>query len=120
VKGGKYKKIAFIYPSSFYKKHKNNIVSSFFYQTQGYTFDCLVDITYYYKAPENADSDNVQKVLQDALEDAGIIKDDKLIRNIHMIRYYHPQQSVLIFIKKVEDENPCWPTGDEYTSLQRE
>jgi Holliday junction resolvase RusA-like endonuclease len=76
-----------IFENPEYRQFKNFLVALFrksMAPTSGY-----VDISITMWRHKAADSDGIIKPIFDALEDAGIVADDKLIRNVSVFRHYH-------------------------------
>ena len=81
------KNIAMIYETTEYKQFKRSLALSFkgMEKQSGY-----VDLQVIVVLSSRADTGNIDKPIGDALEDAGVIDNDKFIRNITYMRQYHP------------------------------
>lgn len=84
---------------------------------------CCVVIKFYYKHTKESaraakqsdfgivrkftrpDLDNLAKGVLDCMVDAGILKDDGLICDLHLLKYYADTEKVTIDIIKYEDDN---------------
>ncbi len=84
-KGNKY--IAMIYETQEYKKFKDSLSSVFMgmEKLSGY-----VDLQVTMVLSSRADTGNIDKPIGDALQLAGVIENDRFIRNIAYYRHYHP------------------------------
>ncbi len=83
--GGKARAMLFELPA--YKKFKKSLANAFsiMKKTEGY-----VDLVVTVALSSRADTGNIDKPIGDALEMAGVIKNDRFIRNIAYYRHYHP------------------------------
>lgn len=84
-KGNKW--IAMIYENPKYLAFKQSMAAKFacIEPIKGY-----VDLQVTVVAANRADTGNIDKPVGDALELAGVLEDDKFIRNIIYYRHYHP------------------------------
>lgn len=78
---------AMIYATTDYKNYKKKLIQSFLNAPKitGY-----VDMQLTVCLPLGSDTGNIEKAAGDALEEAGIIENDKFVRNINILRHYHP------------------------------
>ena len=99
-----------IYEQPKYKKFKQSMARSFSIIGK---IDGYVDLQVTVVAASRADTGNIDKPIGDALELAGVLEDDKFIRNIVYYRHYHPNSGkknkyndlIMIELSKVpEDE----------------
>jgi len=83
--GGKPRAMLFELPA--YKKFKVSLAKAFYKldKTEGY-----VDLIVTMVLSNRSDTGNIDKPIGDALEMAGVIKNDRFIRNIAYYRHYHP------------------------------
>ena len=76
-------------------KEYNQLLKELFYlikkeaYTEIYKYDKSVDMILEVCRQPGADTNNIEKPIGDSLKNAGILKDDKLIKNTHYIRSYH-------------------------------
>ena len=76
-----------IYETPAYKKFKTSLAATFknLDKVSGY-----VDLQVTVVLSSRADTGNIDKPIGDALELAGVLENDKFIRNIAYYRHYHP------------------------------
>lgn len=86
-RNGKY--IPIVYSSTEYNNLVEGLSTEMFYLYQGKTIDYKVDMYLFVTRWEGSDTGNIEKPISDALQQAKIIENDKLIRNINIIRDYH-------------------------------
>jgi len=84
-KGNKY--IAMIYETPAYKKFKDSLSFAFKDMEKLYGY---MDLQVTMVLSSRADTGNIDKPIGDALELAGVIENDRFIRNITYYRHYHP------------------------------
>ena len=90
--------IAQIFETKEAKEFKNSLVSSWVTKKTYLNFDGFVDMAVSLNLWKMKDSDSCIKFLMDSLEDAGILENDRKIRNIFIYRHYH-KKSELDIIK---------------------
>lgn len=81
--------MAFMYATKEYKALVKNLVNTMKQNKEIPTIQHYVDMVIYVSRWKIADTGNIEKPIGDALEDAGIITNDRLIRNIFIFRGYH-------------------------------
>ena len=78
---------ALIYQNPAFKDYKDSIIRS----VKGAPLiEGYVDMQITTCLSPRADTGNIEKAVGDALEDAGVLVNDKFIRNINLVRTYHP------------------------------
>lgn len=106
----KNKWIAMIFEMPKYKAFKKSLAKTFsiMKKTEGY-----VDLVVTVVLSSRADTGNIDKPIGDALELAGVIQNDRFIRNIAYYRHYHPNSGkknkyddlLLVELIPIEKEN---------------
>ena len=96
-----------IYETQKYRQSKENMTIDFFARW-GDTpqIDYRVDISLHVILWKMKDTDGCLKPIIDSLEDAKIIENDNLIRNITVTRAYHPKKQpdyVCVYFTKIEE-----------------
>ena len=86
---GKY--IGMMYSSSEYKALVNSLITSLKQIWNKEPITEHVDMILKTSRWKIADTGNVEKPISDSLQNAGVIKNDNLIRNIFILRSYHPK-----------------------------
>ena len=82
---GKWK--GMIYENPDFRKYKDSLVFAF---KDSVKFQGYVDITITVCLGKRNDTGNIEKAIGDSLEEAKVLENDKFVRNIHLIRRYHP------------------------------
>lgn len=80
--------IAMIYAKPEYKEYKKALMKSFLNAPKILGF---VDMQLTVCLSFGSDTGNIEKAVGDSLQGAGIIEDDKFVRNITILRHYHPR-----------------------------
>lgn len=89
TKTGKY--IGMMYASSEYKALVNSLVGELKKIWKREPLTEYVDMILKTSRWKMADTGNIEKPISDSLQKAGVIKNDNLIRNIVILRSYHPK-----------------------------
>jgi hypothetical protein len=83
----KQKWVGRIFENPDFRKYKDSIVRSI---KGAPLIEGYVDMQITTCLSPRADTGNIEKAVGDALEDAGVLVNDKFIRNINLVRTYHP------------------------------
>lgn len=78
------------------------------------TYQGYVDVTLIFELWKRKDSDSIIKPILDAIEAAGIIPNDNMVRNIYVYRAYHRRSEPDKIYIKIEDSDRN-PTFEELT-----
>ena len=106
--------IPMVYETEIYRKFKNNLAYGL--KSTGVKLEGYHDLRIKVSLWKVRDTDNCIKPVMDAMEMAGIIPNDKFIRNIVIIRAYHPksEQDLLeIEVFKAKPQDETWAKSDE-------
>ena len=76
-----------IYENPVFRKYKDSLVFTF---KDSVKFQGYVDVTITCCMGKRSDTGNIEKAIGDSLQESGVLEDDKFIRNIHLLRRYHP------------------------------
>ena len=109
VQKGK-KSIGMIYEQAAYRKFKETLARSFMVLGR---YDGYVDLQVSVVLSPRADTGNLDKPIGDALELAGVLENDRYIRNITYKRHYHPNSGtknkyndfIMVELIPVKDED---------------
>lgn len=74
-----------------YKQNKRDMAISFSATRPSQPIDYAVDMRIRISLWKRIDSDSCVKGVMDSLEDAGVIENDKQIRDVVIVRDYHPR-----------------------------
>jgi len=85
-----HKWIAMIFETPKYKKFKNSMLVVFMADRFQFPKETYVDMQITACLNKTNDTGNFEKAIGDTLEKAGIISNDRFVRNITIIRRYHP------------------------------
>lgn len=83
----KHRDTAMIYENPDFRKYKDSIVRSI---KGAPLIEGYVDMQITTCLSPRADTGNIEKAVGDALEDAGVLVNDKFVRHINLVRTYHP------------------------------
>jgi Holliday junction resolvase RusA-like endonuclease len=104
------KHIPIVYETGEFKKFKNALADSLVYpgrpKLEGY-FDLRLKVSLW----KVRDSDNAIKPVMDALEQSGVIQNDKFIRNIVVVRAYHSKNEADVLeieLFNIKEQDQSW------------